>query len=150
MLTCSSATAMQCSVKIVYELYLGRQLISFDKIFSLRKKPHRFATCKINDVDMSKKILLTCKIIIYRVRTVLILESSRLIFFLQNVCSNSPRKGGGGIIISFLYNILIYNTYMSIVCNCVRSFICFPWFVIFALIDNINATIHVHLFNRLS
>lgn len=71
-------------------------------------------------------------------------------FFLQNVCSNSPREGGGGIIISFLYNILIYNTYMSIVCNCVRSFICVPWFVIFALIDNINATIHVHLFNRLS
>lgn len=140
MLTCSSATAMQCSVKIVSELFLGRQLISFDKIFSLRKT-HRFATCKINYVDMSKKSLLTCKIIIYRVRTVLILESSRLIFFfLQNVCSNSKRKGGGGIIISFLYNILNYNTYMSIVCNCVRSFICFPWFVIFALIDNINAT----------
>lgn len=140
MLTCSSATAMQCSVKIVSELLLGRQLISFDKKKFSSKKPHRFATCKINYVDMSKKSLLTCKIIIYRVRTVLILESSRLIFFLQNVCSNSPRKGGGGIIISFLYNILNYNTYMSIVSNCVRSFICFPWFVIFALIDNINAT----------
>lgn len=37
MVTCSSATAMQCSVKIVSELFLGHQLISFDKIFSLRK-----------------------------------------------------------------------------------------------------------------
>lgn len=43
---------------------------------------------------------------------------------------------------------------MSIVCNCVSSSICFPRFVIFALIDNINATIHActsaDLFNRLS
>lgn len=37
MLTWSSATAMQCSVKVVSELFLGHQLISFDKIFSLRK-----------------------------------------------------------------------------------------------------------------
>lgn len=37
MLTCLSANAMQCSVKIVSELFLGRQLISFDKKNSLRK-----------------------------------------------------------------------------------------------------------------
>lgn len=95
MLTCSSATAMQCSVKIVYDLFLGRQLISFDKIFSLRKKPHRFATCKINYVDMSKKSLLTCKIIIYWVRTVLILESSRLILFYKMSAPTVQEKGVG-------------------------------------------------------
>lgn len=61
-------------------------------------------------------------------------------FFYKMSAPTVQEKGVGGIIISFLYNILNYNTYMSVVCNCVRSFICFPWFVIFALIDNINAT----------
>lgn len=141
MLTCSSATAMQCSVKLVSELFLGRQLISFDKSFLFEKnrivlhmqdklcwhEQEKFAHMQDNYLSSTYRFNLR------------IIETD-FFFFLQNVCSNSKRKGGVGIIISFLYNILNYNTYMSIVCNCVRSFICFPWFVIFALIDNINAT----------
>lgn len=72
-------------------------------------------------------------------------------FFYKMSAPTVQEKGVGGHNNFFsIYNILSYNTYMSVVCNFVRNFICLPWFVIFALIDNVNATIHVHQFNRLS
>lgn len=90
MLTCSSANAMQCSVKIVSELFLGHQLISFDKIFSLRKNRMQDKLCW----HEQEKFALMQDNYLSR-RTVLILESSRLIFFLQNVCP-VQEKGVGG------------------------------------------------------
>lgn len=100
MLTCSSANAMQCSVKIVSELFLGHQLISFDKIFSLRKnrmqdklcwhEQEKFALMQDNYLSSTYRFNLR------------IVESD---FFFYKMSAQSKKRGwGGGIIISFLYN----------------------------------------------